>query len=63
MQKCSQETHFSQVTILWTENVIADVFLPGDSDIDQLFHIVKCLGDNPTKELSILNSSDNDLDL
>ena len=46
MQKCCQEIHCFQVLILSMELFFTDVFLQGDSDIDQLFHIVKCLGEN-----------------
>ena len=54
MQKCCQEIRFSQVIILRAskENVIIDIFIQGDSDIDQLFHIVKCLGKNGCHKLT-----------
>ena len=34
------------------EKVKSEILIPGDSDIDQLFHIVKCLGKNGWHEIS-----------
>jgi len=43
---------------LVTEMLTGEPLFPGDSDIDQLYHITKCLGENSLSESQCLFASE-----